>query len=186
MPTVNDNFQTVAAAWVMDNRIRTHVQPGGMLAGLKYDAEGTQKVDGHDDLPMMQPWTIAIETEASGGAPRGGSQSALKGNQPVAETLTLVFRIATARKNGWMRRDATDASSPLGLLEWLALIRDAFERNIDGQTVDSNMLASAMKPVAFRCRESETSQLSFTVFLEVDLALRHHCRSERAHTLPEN
>ena len=57
MSAITDNFNATAAAWVIDKRLTYHTGSGKSLDGLNYDTEGTLKVDGEDDLPLLQPWS---------------------------------------------------------------------------------------------------------------------------------
>jgi len=185
MSTKYDNFIAVSAAWTVNERMIYHTQAGRMLAGLNYDSEGTFKVEGHDDLPLLQPWTIGIQEDIFAGAPKFSASGVREKNSPVAETLTLVYRIAVARKHGWFRRDPTNSSAPKGFIEWLALIRDAMEATTtDPSTSDAALDIGAVKPVRFAVRESDTSQLSFSCYLEVEIAVQPYCRAERTFTLP--
>lgn len=176
----------VTAAWEIDRRMIYHTQAGRMLAGLKYDREGTLKVDGFDDLPLLQPYTINIAEESIGGGPRTGTNAAATKNQPVAETLTLVFRIAVSRKHLWFRRDPTDTSASKGFMEWIALIRDAMESTPEETPVpDAGLNIGSIRPIRFSVRETETTQLNYAAFLEVEIYVPHYCRTERTSTLPE-
>ena len=180
-----DNMIAVSAAWEIDRRLIYHTQAGRLLAGLKYDQEATLKVDGYDDLPLLQPYTINIDEAISPGAPKSGTNGPTLKNTPVAETLTLVYRVAVSRKHLWFRRDPTDSTQPKGFLEWLALIRDAIESTPEATpTPDSALNIGAIKPVSFSIRETETTQLCFAAFLEVVIAVPHYCRRERSYTLP--
>lgn len=186
MNKLYSTFQSAAAAWVINERLIAHTQPSQILAGLKYDAEGTFKVDGHDDLPLCQPYTISFEENASGGAPRAANSGIDLKNQPVAETMTLIYRVSSARKNGWFRRDPTDSTKAKGFIEWLGLIRDAMETPThDNELSDAGLMGTLIKPVRYSLRESETTQLAFSGFLEVELALHPYCRKERSYTVPQ-
>jgi hypothetical protein len=184
MSTQYDNFVAVAAAWELNERLVYHTQPGRMLAGLNYDSEGTLKVDGHDDLPLLQPWTVQIEEGIAPGAPKAAHAGVTRKNTPVAETMTLVFRFGTSRRDGWFRRDPTLTSARKGFMEWLALVRDAIETDTQGDA-DAALNIGALRPVRFSVRENETTQLAFYCYLEVELLVQHYCRTERASTLPE-
>lgn len=184
MSTIYDNFIAVTAAWEIDQRITYHMADGRMLQGLKYDSEGTFKVDGEDTLPLLQPWSVLLNEEIGPGAPRTGANGVATKNATVSETLTLSYRVATSRKYGWFRRDPTDTSVPKGFMEWIALIRDAMETTADGlDNPDAALNLGLLKPVKFAIRESETSQLSYQCLLEVELFLPHYCRTERSSPL---
>lgn len=185
MPTIHDNFQFAAAAWEINERLIYHSRDdGGMLRGLKYDKEGTFKVEGEDDLPLCQPYSLNLAESISPGAPRTNDISKLA--SPVAGTQTLVYRVAVRRKDGWFRRDPTDSTQAKGLLEWLALIQDAIETTRDGEDeVDCSLDGALMKPPTFRIQETETTQKAFHCYLEVELDIKHHCRGERGFELPE-
>ena len=179
MATINDSMQGVSALWELERRLNFHAQSGQILEGLKIDSEGTLKVDGHNDLPLCQRWAVGSRESFSAGAPRAGvSLGGGSSNQPIAETLTVTYRVATARKYGWTRSDPTDANLPKGFVEWLALIRDAVE-TADGGETDACLLETINKPPLFTIRESESSQLAFQVYLEMELELNHKCRAER-------
>jgi hypothetical protein len=186
MSTIYDNFQVAAAAWEINERLVFHTQAGQMLAGLNYDKEGTLKVEGEDDLPVLQPWAVHFNEELFAGAPNVRSQGRSEANQPVAETLTLTFRVATSRRDGWFRRDPTDTTKRKGLIEWLALIRDAIETPTTGTVPDSRFVGGASKPVTYSIPETKTSQLSFQCSLDVTVMLRPVCRAERSFTMPPN
>lgn len=127
MATINNSMTAVAAAWEIDQRIIYHTATGEMLDGLNYDYEGTLKVDGEDDMPLMQPWSVLTNEGLSPGIPSPGNKDAGRKNQPVSETLTLNYRIVGSRKDLWFRRDPQDVNASKGFLEWIALIRDAIE-----------------------------------------------------------
>jgi len=185
MSTICDTLQVTAAVWVMNERLVYHTQPNNMLAGLKYDREGTLKVDGKDDLPLLQPWSLNISESLFAGAARKSDTSTISHrNQPVVEELTLVFRVACRRDRGFMRRNPSDPTSQKGILEWLALIRDAIETDPSG-VVDSSLNNSTSKPMKFSVQETETTQLAFHTFLEVVLTLHPSHRGERGYTFPE-
>ncbi len=185
MSTINDNFQVVAAAWEIDQRLTYHTQAGNMLDGLKYDKEATFKVDGEDSFPLLQPWAAHFEEDLWVGAPNPRSAGRAPANQPVQETLTLTYRVVTSRKNGWYRRDPTDPTVQKGYLEWLALIRDAIETPTGASpTPDSRFSSAAVKPVKFTISETRTSQLTFQGSLDVTIYVIPVCRAERSYTLP--
>ena len=277
MATVNDSMQAAAAAWEIDQRFLYHTATGEMLDGLNYDSEGTLKVDGEDDLPLVQPWAILTDEDLSPGIPSSGNRDTERKNQPVAETATFIYRVAASRTNLWFRRDPTDATASKGFLEWLCLIRDAIETpafptnitltgsntpafnddyifnpsnkrwekdgdtsyyvyytpipevmniyglgdiqyiksgtssvaatNVVGHYTDDGSLGdtdgmdvakgasqtiqpdaalqnAAYKPVKFRIRETDTTQLAYHCFLEVEIYLHHYCRSSRSDDLP--
>ncbi len=186
--TIYDSFQTVAAAWEINERLIYHTQPGGILAGLKYDAEGTFKVDGEDDLPLLQPWAFQLSDALHAGAPNTASRGLAQANQPLAETLTMTYRVATSRKNVWFRRDPTDTAAKKGLMEWVALIRDAIERpaaDITSTEPDSRFGGGANKPVSFSISETNTTQQTFQCMLDVVVYVRPTCRGERSFTMPQ-
>lgn len=185
MSTFNDNFQAVAAVWEVDRRIIYHCGAGRMLSGLKYDKEGTMKLDGEDDLPLLQPWTINFTEEYFAGAPHSAINDKKYANQPTIETLTLSFRLAASRRNGWIRRDPTNAAQKKGFLEWISLIRDAIETDVDGVT-DSRMGTGIVKPVLFSTGETTTTELSFQCFLEAKFDVWPYHRGERHMCRPKN
>lgn len=185
MSHINDNFHSIAAAWEINERLIYHMQKGQMLEGLKFDVEGTLKVDGQDNLPLLQPWGVSISETIFPGASRkstGFSLPGAAGNTPIIETLTLGYKIGTARKYGFFRRDPTDASARKGLLEWLSLIRDAVETEATvDKAIDSRFRLASARPVKFSVTEPETSQLAFWCVLEISLDLQPYCRGERSH-----
>lgn len=185
MSTICDTLQVTAAVWVINERLVHHTQPGKMLAGLHYDREGTLKVDGKDDLPLLQPWSLNIAEGLAPGASRASPASDINHrNSPVLEELTLVFRVGARRDRGFMRRDPASPTSEKGILEWLALIRDAIETDPSG-VIDSSLRNSTSKPPRFTVQETETTQLAFYTFLEVVLTLFPSHRGERSYTFPE-
>lgn len=183
MSTFYDCYQSVAAAWELNERIVYHCQPNGMLAGLKYDKEGTFKLDGEDDLPLLQPWSVDFTEAHMAGGPRLTQNGPLEANQPTADSLTLTFRLAGSRRAGWFRRDPTSATAKKGLLEWIALIRDAIETRKDGST-DSRLNAGIVKPVLTSIGDTNTTELSFQCFFEVRLEVWPTYRGERRLTRP--
>lgn len=178
MSTFYDNFQSVAAAWELNERIIHHCQAGGLLAGLKYDKEGTYKIDGEDDLPLLQPWSVSFTEAHFAGGPRVAQNGPLEGNQPTGDSLTLTFRLATSRRAGWFRRDPTSTSAKKGLLEWICLIRDAFEITNQGST-DARLNTGIVKPVLTSIGDTTTTELSFQCFFEVRLEVWPTYRGER-------
>lgn len=190
MSTLYNNFQAVAAAWEIERRILLHTQAGGMLEGLNYDAEGTLKLEGEDDLPVLQPWGVTLEETLFVGAPASRGAGKDEANVPCYDKLTLVYRFATSRSNGWFRRDPTVETSEKGFLEWLAVLRDAIElpsteEDITTVKPDARLSGTANKPVSFAIQENTTTQLSFQCMLEIRLDLKAWCRAERSYTLPE-
>lgn len=183
MSTFYDNFQSVAAAWVINERITFHTQTGGMLAGLKFDKEGIYKIDGEDSLPLLQPWAVQFSESYFAGAPHKDISGANQSNQPVVEDLTLTYRVATSRKNGWFRRDPTNPLQKKGLLEWLSLIRDAVETGVDGD-IDSRLLTGVTKPMLYSIGDTATTDLSFQCFFEIKLQVWPTHRAERSLTRP--
>lgn len=187
MPEITDSFQAAAAAWEINERLIYHSRSDdedALLRGLKYDKEGTFKVDGEDDLPLLQPWAYNFAEEIFAGAPRTNDPEKLA--SPVMNTQTFVYRIATSRKKGWFRRDPTDANQGKGLIEWIAAIKDAIETTRDGEDeVDCSLGGAIAKPPTFRIQESEASQKAFHCYLEVELSLKPNCRAERTFQLPE-
>lgn len=168
----------VAAAWELNERLIYHTQPGRMLAGLNYDSEGTLKIDGEDDLPLLQPWSFQLTESAAIGNMTG--DAALK-NQPVMPMHTLTFRLATSRNNLFFKRNPTDNTVAKGLMEWVALIGDAIETTADGNdTVDAGLAGTCEKPLGLSINETETSQRAFHCFLEITLHPQHHCRGQRS------
>lgn len=182
MPAKTDIMQLVAPAWVMNERLIYHSQTGRMLDGLEYDVEGKLSVDGYDDYPLLQPWSLSTTENISPGA---HDPNATQGSTPIAPTVTVTFRLNCARRDFFFRRDPT-LGGKKGMLEWLALIQDAIERKADGSDqADARLDNTLEEPVSFRLLDSETvSQSSFQSFLEVSLPTRHYCRSQRAHEFP--
>lgn len=178
MSTFYDNFQSVAAAWEINERIIHHCQAGGLLAGLKYDKEGTYKIDGEDDLPLLQPWSVDFSEALFAGAPTQFINGAAQANQPTSDALTLTFRMATSRRSGWFRRDPTNATAKKGLLEWICLIRDSIETDKNG-VVDSRLNTGVVKPLLYSIGESVTTELTFQCFFEVRLDVWPTHRAER-------
>jgi hypothetical protein len=191
-PTIYDSFQFLAAAWEVEKRILDHTgNEDGLLKGLHYDSEGTLKVDGEDQFPLLQPWSVHTTEKIFAGAPSDRGKGVDKSNPPVEPELVLTFRLAASRKHKWFRRDPTDESKPKGFLEWLALVCDAIETPYDEEVdpderpVDSRLSKGLIRPVAFAIRESECSQLRFQSFLEITLGVRAMCRGERSFTMPQ-
>ena len=184
MSAITDNFNATAAAWVIDKRLTYHTGSGKSLDGLNYDTEGTLKVDGEDDLPLLQPWSINIVENLWAGAPVSGSTAA-RGNINTVESLDLTFRFATTRKNGWFRRDPTDSSASKGFLEWLALVRDAIEDTAASSPVaDARLLQTLHRPLTISVGDSETSELTFQSYITVSCDLLPYCRGQRANNFP--
>jgi hypothetical protein len=148
------------------------------LAGLKYDKEGTMKVDGEDDLPLLQPWAVSFNEAYYGGMAHSGISDPKHGNQPILEELTLTYRVVCSRRNGWFRRDPLNSSQKKGLIEWLALIRDAIETDKQG-IVDSRFNRSASQPILYSISDTETTELSFQCYFEAKMKLWPYHRSER-------
>jgi hypothetical protein len=190
MSTITDNFQATAAAWEIEQRIIAHTAVGGLLEGLKYDVEGTLKVEGEDDLPLLQPWNVVSNESIFKGAPNPRSAGLEKANTPCAERLTLIFRVACSRKNGFFRRDPTNESQEKGFLEWIALIKDAIEtpfesgKSIEEMSPDARMGGMANTPVQFSIQENTTTQLVFQCYLEVVVELKPWCRGQRSFSPP--
>lgn len=178
-----DTFQLTTPAWVVNERLIYHSQNGRMLDGLKYDKEGRMKVDGYDDMPALQPLSLAHTEEISPGQISGQGSRA---NTPIAPTVVLTFRLYCARRDFFFRR-TPESGGKKGLLEWVALVCDAIETTTDGlDEPDSRLLNTLEKPVSFSTLENDTpSQLAFETFLEVTLPTRHYCRGERSATFPE-
>jgi hypothetical protein len=183
MSTFYDCYQSVAAAWELNERIIHHCQPGGILAGLKYDKEGTFKVDGEDDLPLLQPWSIDFTEAYFAGGPKLEHNGVPQGNQPTADALTLTFRLAVSRRAGWFRRDPTSSSAKKGLLEWISLIRDAIEIKNDG-SIDARLNLGIVRPVLTSIGDTNTTELSFQCFFEVRLDIHPTYRGERRLSRP--
>jgi len=177
MSTTVSAVASALAAWEVNERLIYHTRAGRMLAGLKYDHEGTLKVDGKDDFPLLQPWSINLEETVMPGAPRGRVAGQNFSNSPVSESLTLVFRFGALRTSLFMRRAITP-SGKLGALEWLAKIRDAIETDRQG-IIDPSLNNTIIKPITFKIQETETTQMAYTTFLEVVLPLNVVCRGER-------
>lgn len=168
----------VAAAWEMNERLIYHTQPGRILAGLNYDQEGTLKIDGEDDMPLLQPWAFGLTEDA---APGGLTGAAALNNQPVMPTQTITFRLATNRNKLWFRRDPTIAANGKGIVEWVAAIVDAIETTADGNNVvDAGLSGTCEKPLRASISETETTQRAFHSFLEITLYPQHHCRGQRS------
>jgi hypothetical protein len=182
---ITDIMRSSAAVWELDNRLAYHTQPGKMLAGMKYDREGTLKADGKDDLPLIQPWSINFDEALFPGAPSPGANSIARKNHNAAETLILVYRLGFRRDHAFCRRDPTNVSAPKGMVEWLCLIRDAMETSAASDPIiDSGLAGSLMRPLGFAIRESETTQMAYYTFLEVTLPLHVACRAGRSQPLP--
>lgn len=186
MSTVNDNMQAVAAAWVINERLVYHSQPGRLLAGLNYEQTQVFEVDGEDDLPKLMPWTVGFVENIFSGSPKSASSGRLEANAPVQQTQTLTYRLSCSRKHGFFRRDPTDTTASKGLMEWLALILDAMETTRDGNDgADARLETSLANPISFRITDSETTQLAYHLFIEVDLGVVPWCRGERSFDFPE-
>jgi hypothetical protein len=181
-PTVNDVFRFCAPAWEINERLTFHSQPGGMLAGLKYDPEGTKQSMGEDSYPSMQFDTFQLTESISAGAPR--TTDTAKKNSPVAPQQVVKYRCAFSRQKGLFRRDPTEPSVPKGALDWLALIIDAIETTRDGEdSVDTSLGGTVIQPTRVVVEENENTENAFHFFLEITLYPQHHCRGERQTTL---
>lgn len=163
-----------AAAWVVDSRLSFHSQEGKSLAGLKYSNEGTFKVDGKDDLPRLQCYSVSIGETLSAGAPTT-NQYRDRANQPVAGVVTLIYRLSVDKRYGFFQRQSGTGK---GVIDWASLIQDAIETREDG-TPDARLEGTLIKPVSFAIREDEPNGFAFHVYVEVSLPTMHLCRMAR-------
>jgi hypothetical protein len=156
--------------WVIDQRIDYHAQAGGLLEGLKVDREGKSEVDGVDDLPYVQWFSISDEEGHGPGAGTG-----------VRMERKLLLMVAAKRDYGMFRRDPTDTSAGVGVMEWLDRVRDAIETKADGTGESDPLLdGTQSRPILTAIRESAISDLSFTLMLEVTLTIESVCRATRS------
>lgn len=178
--------QCVAAFWEIDRRIIHHCKLGGMLQGLNYDKEGTFKIDGEDTLPLLQPWTMgSVESYAPSKSGAFTQLDSMNGNAPVTDSVTVAFRVNTSRKYGLFRRvPDKNTDSQKGLMEWVASIKDAIETSVDG-VVDTRLNTAAWKPIRFNVGNSNTSQLCYSLFLEITVDSYPMARAQRMSTLVE-
>lgn len=178
--------QCAAPFWEIDKRIIHHTKIGGRLQGLHYDKEGTFKIDGEDTLPLLQPWTINSSESNAPIGPSYSAQDAMRANSPVVDTVTVAYRLNTSRKYGLFRRiPDKNTDGQKGLLEWVAAIKDAVETNVDGFT-DTRLGNSAWKPIRYTVGPSNTSQLCYSLFLEITVDYPPMDRAQRMSTLAED
>mgnify|MGYP003625668711 CR=1 FL=1 len=172
MPTnINDLSMSTAAAWEIDRRLKFHSGTGEMLEGLNYDHEGKQGVEGKDGFPLLQPAGISFSENNFAGANAGILKN------PIQEELTLHYRVGSRKDALWVRRQL-DVGAKKGLLDWLALIRDAME--ISSESLEDPTLGNTIvKPMEFSISENESTQIAFYTILEVKLYLRPCLRTER-------
>jgi hypothetical protein len=181
-PSINDVFRFCAPAWEINERLIYHSQPGQILAGLKYDPEGTKQSMGEDSYPSMQFDTFRLTEGISAGAPRTADHA--KKNSPVAPQQILRYRCSFSRQKGLFRRNPAEPSYPKGAMDWLALIIDAIELTRDGEdAVDTSLGGSVIQPTRVTVDENENTESAFHFFLEITLYPQHHCRGERYTTL---
>jgi hypothetical protein len=181
-PTINDSYRFCAPAWEINERLIYHSQPGGMLAGLRYDVEGTKQSMGEDSYPAMQFEGLQLREAISPGGPRTADHT--KKNAPVAPMQTLRYRCSFSRTKLLFRRNPLDATSPKGAMEWLALIIDAIETTRDGlATIDTSLDGSIVKPTEILVEENDNTESAYHFILEVSLYPQPHCRGERQTTL---
>ena len=186
--SANNYRNFTAAAQVINKRLCYATSKGNMLQGLNYEKAGTQNLKGEDNLPSLTPWTIAnVENIFQGGRlPKNDPNSTLNAqNTAVGSVQTLVYRLVTSRRSGWF---PTGQDTHKGLLDWIALIQDAIETNNNENLAeaDATLEETLCKPVRFSIQETETSELSYTVFLELELHLMPTCRVKRSLHLPES
>lgn len=152
-----------------------------MLEGVRFDAEGTQRVEGQDNLPSVQLVFFTNNEQPSAGAPAAARR--LK-NEPLEAALTFTFAVRSNTRTGWFVRSRADGSGDvpardLGLLELLSLVQDAMETAVDG-TVDAGLSATVEMPIQFSVQETDPGQVSNCAFLEVVVIPRHFCRGRRS------
>ena len=181
MAEVTEIMPLCRPAWVIDKRLRFHTTAGEMLAGMTYRSFPDHEEDGKGSFPYVRTYEMSMEENAGAGAWKGQSTVAA-GNQPYEPSITLDMRIAVKRANGLCRVDPYDESKGRGLLEWVALVEDAIEIDLDGQT-DARLEQSCGRPVIFEVSDTEVSQLTWAATLRVKCImpfLHRGSRSEEA------
>lgn len=180
MPTYNDAYRALAACWEIHERLVYHTGANRMLAGLTFNTNIEKEVRGEDDLPVLEPFTVVWEEGIHPGAPRSTSTPANK-NSPIDLSLVVKYQYSFSRRAGFIRRDPTSATEPLGMLEWMAKIADAIETTRDGaDTADAGIMDLVGRPVVCRWEEGEPSELAFQGLLELTINAKPYCRAERS------
>lgn len=176
MPTVNDIPISLRPLWVIDRRLAFHTQPGQMLDGLKFYREGNKEATGKQDLPYVQWYALEDEEDWSDGG----------AGHPFKNVRTLVFEVAVFRAYGMFRRgfdtiegDSDVSGGGMGVLEWVDLVRDAIETDIDG-TTDPYLEGSQQRPILSSIVDQTPSDLAWSFLLAITVTIDFVCHGKRS------
>lgn len=151
--------------------------PARLLDGLRFERTTTLKEEGQDGLPYVQLYDVLSEesylvTGARAGGPRG--------TPGASELYACRLLIVVEAEAGFVRSDPSDATQKLGLLEWVAKVKDAIETDEDDGVPDARLCGSLVKPPMWNLVRTDPAQLSLSGFLDAELLTVVHQRGERS------
>ena len=177
--TVIQPASPVAMLW---NRLIWHADKthtNGLLHGLRLVLHPTLRLEGEVDLPLLEAVSFSDAESIFAGAVTGVTSSA---NSNIAVQLTVNFQLVVDRKKGLF---AVNANAAKGLMDWVALVRDAAETASAGY-VDSLLEQTCNRPMVSTVQEGDVSDLSWAATISFTLfpsALVRGTRRDRVLTI---
>ena len=170
---MNSIIQPAAPAAVIYQRLLWHSTNAlGLLYGLKVYETPEWRVEGEQDLPNLCVIDFSDEEGIFAGAVTGAYENA---NSVVSVTQTMILMLTVRRENGLFAKGTTAVK---GLLDWMALIRDAVETNESG-VVDSLLDETCERPFLTSMRDNVVRELSWSAGIQFTLYPRATVRGTR-------
>lgn len=161
-------IQPAAPLAVIVDRIKWHANSAnalGLLHGMKWKDVPHIGIQGKEDLPSLQFIEYTDSEDVFAGGKTGGDANVNTHVQPSA-TVTLMLS---------NRRDAQlfslEGSSKRGLINWVALLRDALELKQVGAglILDTSLNETCGRPFFTKVRDNVVLDISWSVAIEITI-----------------
>jgi hypothetical protein len=178
-----------AALAIIIKRLTHQMQPGGLLAGLKFTSKMMEVEEfGQADIPAIRIAACNIQESHAPGAPSTGNS-----NSDTPQTSIHDYRLAlyTLMENGMIQLSPNGEVKKRGHLDWLGLVLDAIESETDTLAADAlpetdaRLEDTVMRPIVFRTEELEPIGMLLGSAIHIECYVRNFCRGHRHLTFPD-
>jgi len=164
-------------------RLNAAATTGGLLEGLKIRTNPQKEPSSQRELPMIYPVEYADEDSPFAGAKRStataGDGSSSGNNLQTKATLSLMLMFS--REHGFFRESDSD---PYGLMEWVTMIKDVIETSLDTEEPDGSLNGSCAEPFYISVADTKASELSWSVWFDIEYYPLPFVRGTRKDLLP--
>lgn len=147
---------------VIHHRLKREAEVGGILEGLKVIQSPVVRAEGIDQLPNV----VLVEYTDIESPWLGAKTNNKMSSNNILYESTATFLLSFPADNGSYSLPLNQ--QPWGLLNWVERFKDTLEIADDGQ-VDATLEMSCIQPFYCHTRESEISDVSWSVMIDVEL-----------------